>query len=85
MLGYIHAAPTQIAKRPTPTGRFALRLATCVVLSALNIGVTAEFVGPLSSVTAHQPMRQAAVTCLFAALFGSLVRVWLVALRSRTR
>jgi len=50
-----------------------------------NAIVIGKFAGTLYRATAHKPVQLAGVTLLFAALLGSLARVWLLALRSRTR
>jgi hypothetical protein len=65
--------------------RFALRCTLCLVLTAVDAGVIA-FVGiPLCQVTAGQPLQIFGVIALFAALLGSLIRVWSVAFRNRNR
>ena len=56
-----------------------------VLLTALNVAVAAIFGGPLYLATANHPVWFAGVSLLFAALFVSLVRVWIVTLRFRFR
>lgn len=61
------------------------RLAVSLVLTVLNLTVIGSFAGTLYRATAHNALQQAGVTLLIAALLGSLARVWLLALRIRTR
>lgn len=63
--------------------RNPVRLATCVLLTALNVAVVGHFGETLYRLTAGHPLRFAGVTLLFAALFASLLRVWIVGLRRR--
>lgn len=76
-------APVEYA--PVVSFRFALRCALCLVLTALNAGVIAFAGTPLYQVTAGHPLQSFGVSILFATLLGSLVRVWIVALRSHKR
>jgi hypothetical protein len=70
---------------PVLSFRFALRCTLCLVLTAFNAGVIAFAGTPLYQVTAGHPLQVFGVSILFAALLGSLVRVWIVALRSHNR
>ena len=68
---------------PIRSLRFALRCALCLALTAFNVGVIDYSAVPLYRAVAGHPLQLAGVTLVFAALLGSLVRVWIVALRSR--
>ena len=68
---------------PILSFRFALRCALCLALTAFNAGVVGYAGLALYRATAGHPLQMAAVTLLFAALLGSLVRVWTVAFRTR--
>ncbi len=61
------------------------RLAVALLLTGFNSTVIGSFAGTIYRATANNALQQAGVTLLFAALLGSLARVWLLALRSRTR
>jgi hypothetical protein len=74
-------ASTQPEEVAVSVARVSRQIAICVLLTALNVAVAALFGGTLYSASAGRPFLTAAVTLLFAALFGSLVRVWVVALR----
>ena len=76
---------TQREETASPTNHFPRRLAVCVVLTVFNVIVVATCAGTLYRATACDKLEQVGVTLLFAALLGSLARVWLVTLRSRTR
>ena len=78
-------ASTQSVEEATPTNHFRRGLAVCLVLTAFNVVVVATCGGTLYRATAYDTLGQVGVTLLFAALLGSLVRVWFVTLRSRTR
>jgi hypothetical protein len=58
-------------------------LALCVVLSVLNVVVVAKLSGVLYRATSQHPLEQTGVALLFAALLGSLARVWFIALSNR--
>jgi hypothetical protein len=64
---------------------FLRRVALSIVLTAFNVAVIANYGGTLYRETTGNPLQQAGVTLLFAALLGSLARVWFLALRSRPR
>ena len=76
---------TQSVEAAASTNHLHRRLAVCLVLTVLNAAAIGKFAGTLYRATAHNSFRQAGVTLLLAALLGSLARVWLLALRSRTR
>ena len=70
---------------PTLSLHFVLRCALCLVLTAFNAGVIVFAARPLYQATANHPIEFFGMSLLFAALLGSLVRVWSVALRFRNR
>ncbi len=76
-------APVQYV--PVLSFRFALRCTLCLVLTGFNAGVIAFAGASLYQVTAGHPLPIFGVSVLFAALLGSLVRVWIVTLRSHNR
>lgn len=78
-------ASTQSVEAATPTKRFRCGLAVCLVLTAFNVVVVATCAGTLYRATAYDTLEQLGVTLLFAALLGSLARVWFLTLRSRTQ
>ena len=77
--------PIQPAEAAASTSNFPRRVALSIVLTAFNVVVIANYGGTLYRATAGNPPQQAGVTLLFAALLGSLARVWFLALRSRPR
>jgi hypothetical protein len=85
MSNYRSLAPTQSVEVTGTTNHFTSRIVVCLVLTVLNAIAICDFAGTLYRVTAHNALQQAGVTSLFAALLGSLARVWLLTLRSRTR
>ena len=70
---------------PVLSLRFALRSVFCLVLSACNAGVIAYAAPGLYRTLAGHPLHVFGVALLFAALLGSLARVWFVVLRSHRR
>ena len=66
---------------PVFSFRFARRVVLCLLLTACNAGVIAFASPPLYGVTAGHPIQSLGVGFLFAALLGSLVRVWFVVFR----
>jgi len=56
-----------------------------VVLTAFNATAVAKFARVLYLATSHHPFQQAGVTLLFAALLGSLARIWFITFSGRTR
>ena len=80
-----HLASTQPLEAAASINRFQRRLAICLVLTVLNAIVVANFAGPLCRATTHDVLQQIGVTLLFAALVGSLTRIWFLTLTSRPR
>ena len=78
-------ASTQPLEAAASINRFQSRLAICLVLTVLNAIVVANFAGPLYRATSHYVFQQIGVTLLFAALVGSLTRMWFLTLTSRPR
>jgi hypothetical protein len=78
-------APTAVVVVTSSRDRYVLRILVSVLLTALNIAVTAIFGGPLYLAAANRPVWFAGVSLLFVALFVSLARVWIVTLRFRPR
>jgi hypothetical protein len=78
-------ASTPSAEEATATNRFRRGIAVCLVLTAFNVVVVATCARTLYRATAYDTLEQVGVTLLFAALLGSLARVWFLTLRSRTR
>lgn len=67
---------------PVLSLRFALRSLSCLALTAFNVGVIAFAAPTLYAITANHLLQVFAVSLLFAALLGSLARVWFLVLRS---
>ncbi len=78
-------AATQSVEAAASTNRFQRRLVICLVQTIFNAIIVAEFAGTLYRATARDALQQVGVTFLFAALLGSLVRMWFLTLRNRTR
>ncbi len=78
-------ASTQPMEAGTPATRLQRRLVICLAQTVFNVIVVAKFAGTLYHVTAHDNLQQVGVTLLFAALLGSLDRMWFLTLRSQTR
>lgn len=76
---------TQRVEATVPINHFQRRLAVCLVLTAFNVVVVATCAGTLYRATACDTLEQVGVTLLFAALLGSLARVWFRALISPSR
>jgi predicted acyltransferase len=76
-------AATQPLEAAASIYRFQRRLAICLVLTVLNAIVVTNFIGPLYRATIHDALQQIGVTSLFAALVGSLTRMWFLTLTSR--
>ena len=69
---------------PLLSTRFAVRLSSCLVLTAMNVAVIATCAPCLFQVSAHHPVWFPGVIALFVSLLGSLSRVWfLLIFRSR--
>ena len=80
---YAPAAPNQTAERRSPSNPFQRRLTICLVLTVFNAIIVARYAGTLYGATNHDPLSQVGVTLLFAALLGSLVRMWFLTLKCR--
>jgi hypothetical protein len=78
-------AATQPLEAAASINRFQRRLAICLVLTVLNVIVVTNFTGTLYRATIHDALQQIGVTLLFAALVGSLTRMWFLTLTSRPR
>jgi len=78
-------ASTQSVEAAASANFLRHRLAVCLILTVFNAIVIGKFAGTLYRSTAQNALQQAGVSLLFAALLGSLARMWLLALRSRTR
>jgi len=76
-------AATQPLEAAASINRFQRRLAICLVLTVLNAIVVADFAGPLYLATTKEVLQQIGVTLLFAALVGSLTRMWFLTFTSR--
>ena len=76
-------ASTQTEQVNITVVRNPVRLANCVLLTALNVAVVGHFGETLYRFTAGHPLRFAGVTLLLVALFASLLRVWIVGLLRR--
>jgi len=75
--------PAPVEFVPSLPRRFASRCVLCLVLTAFNAGVIAFSGVTLYHAATGHPVQLAGVTLAFAALLGSLVRVWIVALHTR--
>jgi hypothetical protein len=78
-------APTAVAAGSSQRDRFPLRVVASVLFTAFNAGVIAVSGRTLYVATAAHPVWFAGVNALFAALLGSLARVWTITLRGRPR
>lgn len=70
---------------PVLSSGFALRFAVCLLLTSLDAGVISAFGPPLYRVSAGHPSWLAGLALLFATMLGSLLRVWMLTFRGRTR
>ena len=82
---YAPAAPNRTAEGESPSNPFLRRLTICLVQTVFNAIIVARYTGALYGATYHDPLRQVGVTLLFAALLGSLARMWFLTLKSQTR
>jgi hypothetical protein len=82
---YAPAAPNRTAEGKPPSNHFQCRLTICLVQSVFNAIIVAKYAGTLYGATNHDPLQQVGVTLLFAALLGSLARMWFLTLKSQTR
>ena len=65
--------------------RFTFRFAVCLLLTSLDAGVISAFGPALYRVSADHPSWLAGLALLFATMLGSLLRVWMLAFRGRSR
>lgn len=70
---------------PVLSYRFALRVVVCVLLTSLDAGVIALFGLTFYRATANHPLWFVGASLLFGALLASLIRVWTLTLRGRSR
>ena len=78
-------ASTQAVEAASPTDHFQRRQAICLVQTAFNTIIVARYARTLYLATTHDALQQVGVTLLFAALLGSLARMWFLTLKSQTR
>ena len=78
-------ASIQAAEAASPTDHFRRRLAICLVQTAFNAIIVARYARRLYLATTHDALQQVGVTLLFAALVGSLARMWFLTLKRRPR
>ena len=78
-------ASTQAVEAASPTDHFRRRLAICLVQTAFNAIIVARYAGTLYRATNQNRFQLVGVTLLFAALLGSLARMWFLTLKSQTR
>ncbi|MFC5861712.1 hypothetical protein ACFPT7_05365 [Acidicapsa dinghuensis] len=60
---------------------FQRRLALCVVQTVFNAIIVARYARTLYGATNYDQLQQVGVTLLFAALLGSLARMWFLTLK----
>jgi len=70
---------------PIFSTRFILRLLISFLLTSLDAGVIAAYGVTRYRVSVNHPVWQVGLTFLFAIMLGSLAKVWLLTLRSRSR
>ena len=80
---YASATFKQKVEGESPSNPFLRRLAICFVQTVFNAIIVARYAGTLYGATNHDPLQQVGVTLLFAALLGSLVRMWFLTLKGR--
>ena len=80
---YAPATANQTAEGKSPSNPFQRRLAICLVQTVFNSIIVARYAGTLYGATNHDPLQQVGVTLLFAALLGSLARMWFLTLKCR--
>jgi hypothetical protein len=83
MRHYASAALKQKVEGESPSNSVQCRLAICLVQTVVNAIIVARYAGTLYGATNDDPFRQVGVTLLFAALLGSLARMWFLTLKSR--
>ena len=80
---YASVALQQKVKGGYPSNPFQRRLAICLVQTVFNAIIVARYAGTLYRATNQNPFQLVGVTLLFAALLGSLARMWFLTLKSR--
>ena len=78
----VNSEPVDFVRLFSP--RFALRVALCVLLTALDAGVIALFGRTLYCAKANHPLWFAGASLLFGALLASLIRVWTLTFRGQS-
>jgi hypothetical protein len=63
---------------------FARRIAVCVLMTVLDVAVTAACAPPLYQVSIGRPVWLAGITALFGAMFVTLVHIWICTLHGRS-
>lgn len=81
---YASAALKQKVEGESTSNPFQRRLAICVVQTVLNAIIVASYARTLYGATNYDRLQRVGVTLLFAALLGSLARMWFLALKGRT-
>lgn len=76
---------TPVEYTPLHSTRFVLRLALCVLVTAMNVAVIAYTAPILYRASAHHPVWSTGVSLLYGSLLLSLLRVWLTALPRTVR
>ncbi len=69
---------------PVLSARFASRMAVCVLMTLLDATVTATCAPPLYQVSTGHQLWRAGLAFLFAAMFLTLIHIWLRTLRGRS-
>jgi hypothetical protein len=76
---------TPVEYIPVLSARFARRVAVCVLMTVLDVAVTAACAPPLYQVSTGHPVWFAGLAVLFAAMFLTLVHIWFRTLRGSFR
>lgn len=79
----IASAPVEYV--PVLSTHFVTRIAVCVLMTVLDVAVTAAFAPPLYQVSIGHPLWLSGIGALFAAMFVTLVHIWIRTLRGRSR
>ena len=80
---YASAAPNQTAEEESATNHSGAASQSASVQTVFNAIIVARYAGTLYGATTHDALQQVRVTLLFAALLGSLARMWFLTLKSR--
>jgi hypothetical protein len=70
---------------PLLSARFARRMVVCVVMTALDVAVTATCAPPIYQVSTGHPAWLAGLAVLFGSMFLTLIHIWVRTLRGRSR